>query len=124
MSKELTALQAALATIERYEMDYGLCPCVLAEPDGEWVRFDDVKRLLATVGSDRAAVGMSDATAGLSSTVPENYENPAWEDAGRVHDWLNYASNDIRAIWPELPMRHRAIIAASLQETADSEEWD
>jgi len=60
----------------------------------------------------------------ILADAPMDYENPDWDDAGRVHDWRNYASNDLRAAWTEFSVRHRAIIAASLQDAADREEWD
>jgi hypothetical protein len=67
---------------------------------------------------------MDEATSGLTSKPPMDYENPDWESAGRVHDWINYASDDLRKAWPEFSLRQRAIIAASLQDAADLEEWD
>lgn len=57
-------------------------------------------------------------------SAPADYENPDWVPAGRVHDWRNYASPDLQAIWPELSLLHRAIIAASLEDAASCEEWE
>lgn len=65
-----------------------------------------------------------DAITGKWANAPRDFDNPDWKDAGRVHDWRNYASDDLRALWPELPEKHQAIIAASLQDAADREEWD
>jgi len=67
---------------------------------------------------------MAEAIEGLASEPPRDHETPDWESAGRVHEWKNYASDDLRKTWPEFSARHRAIISASLQDAADQEEWD
>lgn len=61
---------------------------------------------------------------GLTYAPPPDFADPKWDDGGRVHNWKNYAFEDLIAIWPTLPLRTRAIMAANLQAIADREDWD
>lgn len=56
--------------------------------------------------------------------IPTNWEAPEWHNATRVHDWRNYASAQVKAIWLELPAYARRAFAANLQDIADKEEWE
>lgn len=51
-------------------------------------------------------------------------ENPKWEEAGRVHDWRNYAGDTLRRIWPSFTIEQKYAVALSLQDAADNEYWD
>ena len=50
--------------------------------------------------------------------------NPKFEDAERVHDWRNYVSENLRAIWGTFTDDQKYIIAESFDRIADREEWD
>jgi len=55
---------------------------------------------------------------------PEEIENPKWEEAGRVHDWRNYASGRIKELWPTFTKEQKIALAESFDDTASCEEWD
>ena len=46
-----------------------------------------------------------------------------FEKAGRVHDWRNYASDELIEKWEALGDM-RVVVANCLQEIADNEHWD
>lgn len=56
--------------------------------------------------------------------APENFRNPIWDEAGRVHDWRNYASEWLREVWTTLSDEQARAIAASLDDIAMLEDWD
>jgi hypothetical protein len=56
--------------------------------------------------------------------IPDNATNPDWENKTRVHDWRNYASQQLQDMWPSLHPPQMEIIAETLQDIADNEEWD
>ncbi len=51
-------------------------------------------------------------------------ENPNWNSGGRVHNWKNYVSDDIRKIWKQFSFREKRIIASYAEKLAQNEEWD
>lgn len=53
----------------------------------------------------------------------EEAENPMLEKADRVHDWRNYASDELIEKWEALGDM-RVVVANCLQEIADNEHWD
>lgn len=57
-------------------------------------------------------------------TPPSDWQNPKWEVEEKVHNWRNYASEDIKQSWLEMSGKHRLIIAACLDDIAGNEEWD
>jgi len=50
--------------------------------------------------------------------------NPKWDEAGRVHDWRNYISEEMRAIWPTFTDDQKKIIAANADDEAGNEHWE
>ena len=50
--------------------------------------------------------------------------HPVWDDAGKVHDWRNYISDELRGIWHTFTPEQRRAIANNAQDIADREEWD
>lgn len=50
--------------------------------------------------------------------------NPDWEHKRKVHDWRNYATEDLRDIWHSLGVTNAVIIFRMLQGIADNEVWD
>jgi len=50
--------------------------------------------------------------------------NPEWEKAGRVHDWRNHVSTEIRMIWDEFSDNHKVALALDADERAGREEWE
>ena len=55
---------------------------------------------------------------------PSDYLDPVWDEFDRVHNWRNYASDELKAIWLGLLPDVRRIVAECLQTVADNEEWD
>ena len=49
---------------------------------------------------------------------------PDWEDAGRVHDWRNYISEELRAIWWTFTVDQKMAIARNADDIAGREHWD
>lgn len=60
----------------------------------------------------------------MGSHTPHDYAEPRWAEAGRVHDWRNYVSCEIRLEWPNFTLEQRAMLARQAQESASSEEWE
>lgn len=50
--------------------------------------------------------------------------NPHWAGAEKVHDWRNYASEQLKNIWSTFSDEQKRVVAETLQETADKEIWD
>lgn len=56
--------------------------------------------------------------------TPEDYLSPDWENKRKVHDWKNYASHSLIGMWDNFTQEQKRVIAQSLQEAADREEWE
>lgn len=50
--------------------------------------------------------------------------DPRFKEAGSVHDWRNYISEEVRGLWPSLPMTLRAALARQAEGQAQAEEWE
>lgn len=59
-----------------------------------------------------------------SRIAPRDWKDPKWNDAGKVHEWKNYASPWLREVWQSIPHEARKAVAASLDDAASREEWD
>lgn len=59
-----------------------------------------------------------------SRIAPNDYREPPWQDAGRVHDWKNYAGEWLREVWPSFSDEQKKAVAASLDDVASREEWE
>lgn len=53
-----------------------------------------------------------------------DFENPNFEQAGKVHDWRNYAGEELRKIWKTLNFEQKKAVAISLENIASYEHWD
>lgn len=49
---------------------------------------------------------------------------PDWESGGRVHNWKNYVSEELRAMWSTFTVEQRGAIYRSAEESAGREEWE
>ena len=54
----------------------------------------------------------------------EHVDNPAWEHAGRVHDWRNHVGEEVQKIWDTFTPEQRMVLAAHAAERASNEEWE
>lgn len=51
-------------------------------------------------------------------------ETPDWDSRSRCHDWKNYVTDDLKAIWKSFSPEQKRVVADALQQAADKEEWD
>ena len=56
--------------------------------------------------------------------LPASYEHPDWDAAGKVHDWRNYISDEVRQMWESFTTEQKAAIARQADNLAGREEWD
>ena len=49
---------------------------------------------------------------------------PDWGAAEEVHDWRNYVSDEVRAIWDTFTPEQRIILGRMFDEMGGREEWD
>ena len=57
-------------------------------------------------------------------TTPSDYATPDWDNCGKVHDWKNYISDEVRLMWHEFTVPQRAALARMADAQADRERWD
>ena len=55
---------------------------------------------------------------------PGDWSNPDWGLKDKVHNWRNYASEDLQAEWLMMSGKQRMIVSACLNEIADNEIWE
>lgn len=55
---------------------------------------------------------------------PKDYLTPRWGDVDRVHNWRNYATEELKTVWCDMSELHRAIVAEALDSVASAEYWD
>lgn len=53
-----------------------------------------------------------------------DWKDPAWETGGKVHNWHNYASEEMKRIWNTFTDDQKQVIALTLNEIAENEEWE
>lgn len=59
-----------------------------------------------------------------SKSAPPDWKDPQWHEAGKVHDWKNYAGEWLREMWHSFYDEQKKAVAASLDDVASAEEWD
>jgi hypothetical protein len=59
-----------------------------------------------------------------NDTSFHKFENQDFEDVGKVHDWRNYAPEEIVNVWDKLTDREKKLIFIMCETMADREEWD
>jgi hypothetical protein len=57
-------------------------------------------------------------------TPPHDWEHPRWEDAGKVHEWKNYVSDELADMWQTFTSAQKQAIARNAAEQASNELWD
>lgn len=55
---------------------------------------------------------------------PADWEAPDWGNKGRAHDWKNYISPELEAMWESFTPEQKMAIANSADYPASREEWD
>ncbi len=66
---------------------------------------------------------MTDKTS-LPYAFDPSEPRPAWDEAGRVHDWRNHVGEGVRDLWPTFTPEQRVALALDADERASNEEWD
>ncbi len=56
--------------------------------------------------------------------TPEEYLSPEWSDREKVHDWKNYASEELKRIWHTFTDKQKRVVAEALTEAAEREDWE
>jgi hypothetical protein len=55
--------------------------------------------------------------------TPTDHLVPEWEKAGKVHDWRNYISDEVRALWETFTPEQCAALARQAEQMASHEIW-
>lgn len=53
-----------------------------------------------------------------------SHETPDWDSRSRCHDWKNYVTDALKAIWESFSPEQKRVVADALQQVADEEVWD
>ncbi|ECD9611583.1 recombinase RecA [Salmonella enterica subsp. salamae] len=53
-----------------------------------------------------------------------DFLSPQWDRADKVHDWKNYATQELMLVWDSFSLEQKIIIAELLDEIASGEEWE
>lgn len=56
--------------------------------------------------------------------TPGDYASPDFSNPGRCHDWLNYVTPELVAMWSDFSDDQKKVIACTLQVQADREDWE
>jgi hypothetical protein len=52
-----------------------------------------------------------------------DYINPDWSDKNRVHNWKNYISDEMKAMWNSFTDAQKIAIGKNAEGTAGEENW-
>lgn len=56
--------------------------------------------------------------------TPTDWETPDWASAVRVHEWKNYISEKLQAMWESFTPEQKQAIAESADDVASREDWE
>lgn len=56
--------------------------------------------------------------------VPHDWESPNWDEDNKVHNWHNYVSDEVQALWPTFNNQQKQALAAGFEDVALREDWD
>lgn len=54
----------------------------------------------------------------------DEYLNPDWSNKGKVHNWRNYVSDELKRIWPTFTSEQKRVVAEAMRDASDMEDWD
>lgn len=60
----------------------------------------------------------------IAEDLPSGWENPSWDDRGKVHDWRNYIPEPVMKRWRELSCETKMVAACMAEVQAKREEWE
>jgi len=58
------------------------------------------------------------------ANTPNDWSEPDWNYSGKVHEWKNYISQEIRETWGEFTDAQKQALARQAEDNASDEEWD
>lgn len=50
------------------------------------------------------------------------WDEPIWDEGGKIHNWRNYVSDDVKAQWPSFTNKQKKALYECFDEIADREE--
>lgn len=53
-----------------------------------------------------------------------DWQDPQWRQGGKVHNWHNYASEEMKRMWNTFTDEQKQVVALTLNEIADNEHWE
>ncbi len=53
-----------------------------------------------------------------------DYIYPDWDKGGKVHNWKNYVSDELKALWEEFSEKQRIVLGENFDSIASDEEWE
>jgi hypothetical protein len=56
--------------------------------------------------------------------TPNDWATPDWANAGRVHEWKNYFSEEVQTMWGNFTDAQKQALARQAESNASNEEWD
>ena len=59
----------------------------------------------------------------MLTETPEDYLNPNWNKAQKIHEWKNYISKEVQLIWHSFTDEQKAALARQAEDDASNEEW-
>ena len=62
--------------------------------------------------------------AALLRNAPHDWRNPEWATPSRVHNWRNYATAELKAIWHTFTDDQALVVCLALDVLASGEGWD
>lgn len=60
----------------------------------------------------------------IDNSVPNDFISPNWKAMNRVHEWKNYISEEIQALWDSFSLVQKLEIAKEAQHRASQEDWE
>ena len=55
---------------------------------------------------------------------PHDWQYPEWENKSRVHNWRNYVSEELQAMWDTFTDVQKKALAISYDDIASQEDWE
>jgi len=56
--------------------------------------------------------------------TPADYAAPDWSNEQRVHNWRNYITDEVAAMWHTFTDEQKQALARQAQGHASNEEWE
>jgi S-formylglutathione hydrolase FrmB len=56
--------------------------------------------------------------------TPKDWSTPDWKKKSRVHEWKNYISKELEAMWSTFNDAQKQALARNADDIASREHWD